>query len=112
MFTYNIEYRENVLFVRLIGSLNRYTIKCLDEELNNIIYNMGIYNIVFNFEELEEIDLVAANTLIHWYDLINSRKGVSLACGLKGNVKRSHLLSYMQEISNELYAIRVINWNN
>ena len=112
MFTYNIEYRENILFMRFIGSLNKYTIKCIDEELNNIVYNMGIYNIVFNLEELEEIDLVATQTLIHWYNVINSRKGVSFICGMHDSVKSTDLLSYMDEISNELCAIRVINWNN
>lgn len=112
MFTYNIEYRENILFIRLIGSLTKITISNIDEELKNIVCNLGIYNIVFNFEELTEIDSIATKTLINWYNLIKSRKGVSLACGVHGCIKQSNLLSYMKEISNELCAIRVINWNN
>lgn len=112
MFTYNIEYRENILFIRLIGSLNKNTIKYIDSELNNIVNNLGIYNIVFNFQELVELDTFAAHTLIDWYNLIKSRKGVSLVCGVPGCVRKSNLLSYMKEISNELCAIRVINWNN
>ena len=75
MFTYNMEYRENILFIRFIGSLNKYTIKCIDEELNNIIYNMGIYNIVFNLQELEEIDHEAIQSLIKWNNIINKRRG-------------------------------------
>lgn len=112
MFTYNIEYRENILFIRLIGSLNKNTIKYIDNELDNIVNDLGIYNIVFNFQELIELDNYAAHALINWYNLIKSRKGVSLACGVTGCVKKSNLLSYMKEISNELCAIRVINWNN
>ena len=37
MFTYNIEYRENVLFIRFIGSLNKYTIKCIDVKRGSIL---------------------------------------------------------------------------
>lgn len=112
MFTYNIEYRENILFIRLIGILNKDTIKSLDSELNNIIVKLGIYNIVFNFEELDEMDSMATTILINYYNLIKRRKGVSLVCGVHGCIKGSNLLSYMKEISNELCAIRVINWNN
>ena len=112
MFTYNMEYRENILFIRFIGSLNKYTIKCIDEELNNIIYNMGIYNIVFNLQELEEIDHEAIQSLIKWNNIINKRKGVSLVCGMHDSVKRDNLQCYMKEISNELCAIKMINWNN
>ncbi len=112
MFTYNMEYRENILFIRLIGSLNKYTIKCLSDELENIVYNLGIYNIVFNFEQLEEIDKQATKKIVEWYNIIRNRKGVSLACGLNNVVKRKNLLRYMQEINNELCAIKMINWNN
>ena len=110
--TYNIEYRENVLFIRLIGKLTKNNIHTLNEELDNIINNLGIYNIVFNFEELEEIDKESTLCLINWYNHIKSRKGVSLVCGVHGCIKRSNLLNYMKEIGNEISAIRVINWNN
>lgn len=112
MFKYNIEYRENILFFRLIGILNKNNIDIINNELENIICKLGIYNIVFNLEELIEIDLEATNCLINWYSLIKERKGVSLVCGVHGCLKKSNLLNYINEISNELCAIRVINWNN
>lgn len=112
MFNYNIEYRENILFVRLIGELNKNNISELDKEIKNIIYNLGIYNIVFNFEQLDSIDSKSITYLISYYNLLKKRKGVSLVCGVHGCLKKSNLLNYMKEISNELCAIRVINWNN
>lgn len=111
MFTYNIEYREQVLFIRFIGSLNKYTIKCIDEDLNNIVGNMGFNNIVFNLEEVVELDNTAISSLIHWHDLVKKRKGVSFICGLNDDVKKN-LTSHIEEISNELCAIRLINWKN
>ena len=112
MFTYNIEYRQNILFFRLIGNLNKNNIKKIDEELNNIINCLGIYNIVFNFEELNTIDSDSIQVIINWYNLIKQRKGVSLVCGLHGAIKQGDLLKNTKEISNELSAIRVIKWNN
>ena len=112
MFNYNIEYRENILFIRLIGNLNKDNIYELDREIKNIIYNLGIYNIVFNFEQLDSIDSKTITYFINYNNLLKERKGVSLVCGVHGCIKGSKLLSYMKEISNELCAIRVINWNN
>lgn len=112
MFNYNIEYRENILFIRLIGNLNKDNIYELDREIKNIIYNLGIYNIVFNIEQLDSIDSTAITYLINYNNLLKERKGVSLVCGVHGCLKKSNLLSNMKEISNELCAIRVINWNN
>ncbi len=112
MFNYNIEYRKNILFIRLIGELNYNNLYLIDNELENIINNMGIYCIVFNFEELKSIDSYSVTNLIKWYNLIKKRKGVSFACGIRGKIGLNSLLSNMCEISNELSAIRVINWNN
>ena len=112
MFNYNIEYRENILFIRLIGNLNKDNITQFDNEIKYIIYKLGIYNIVFNFEQLDSIDSNSITYLIDYYNLLKKRKGVSLVCGVHGCLKNSGLLNYMKEISSELCAIRVINWNN
>lgn len=109
---YILEYRENILFIRIIGSLNKDNIKVLDDELFNIIYRLGISNVVFNLEQLDNIDEIASKILINWSNIIGKRKGVSLVCGVHGCIKKSNLLSNIKEISNELCAIRVINWNN
>ena len=112
MFDYNIEYRKNILFIRLIGSLNYNNVVSLDNELENIINKMGIKCIVFNFEQLKSIDTNSIQVLIKWYSLIKRRKGVSYICGVRGKLRIDSLLSNMCEVSNELSAIRVINWNN
>lgn len=112
MFDYNVEYRKNILFIRLIGDLNSSNVITLDTELENIINNLGIKCIVFNFEQLKSIDTNSVQILTKWYSLIKRRKGVSYICGVQGKLRINSLLSNMCEISNELSAIRVINWNN
>lgn len=75
MFTYNLEYRENILFIRLIGKLNNKTIKVLNGELENIINNLGIYNIVFNLSELVSINTQSVDCLVYWYEQLKNKKG-------------------------------------
>lgn len=112
MFTYNLEYRENILFIRFIGSLNEYTIDVVNKELDNIVNNLGISNIVFNMANLEEIDNTALNSIINWYNLINNGKGVSLICSGYTHLKNILLLNNIKILNNELSAIKLINWNN
>lgn len=112
MLSYYIEYRKNILFIRLIGVLNKKTFISLDRELDNIINILGFYNIVFNFDELISIDSYSINELIKWYNLIKKGKGVSYVCGIHTSLNTNNLLKYIKEINNELCAIRVINWNN
>ena len=110
--TYNLEYRKNILFIRIQGSVNSCNIDNLNNELNNMILNLGINNIVYNFEEVTDIDNFSINTFIKWNKIIKKRKGVNYVCGVKSLQNKSNLLNYISEISNELCAIRVINWNN
>lgn len=112
MFTYNIEYRENILFIRFIGDLDEKFMKQINIELDNIINDLGISNIVFNISNLDNIDSTALNDLINWYNLINNRKGVSLICGGYTHLKNILLLNNIKILNNELSAIKLINWNN
>lgn len=112
MFTYNIEYRENILFIRFIGDLDEKFMKQINIELDNIINDLGISNIVFNISNLDNIDSTALNELINWYNLINNGKGVSLICGGYTHLKNILLLNNIKILNNELSAIKLINWNN
>ena len=112
MFDYNIEYRKNILFIRMNGNLNSNSFSIIEKELDIVINKLGFYNIVFNFELVDNIDIYSINKLIGWYNLIKKRKGVSYICGINSKLRNNKLLNYMNEISDELCAIRVINWKN
>ena len=49
MLNLNMEYKSGVLFVRLIGSLNKLTSYKLVDTLIPIIVSQGIRNLVYNF---------------------------------------------------------------
>ena len=102
---YILEYRENILFIRIIGILNKNNINILDEELDNIVNKLGISNIVFNLEGVTNIDTIASNKLIDWSNIINIGEGVSYFCG-------TNKLNNVNIINNELSAIKEINWKS
>jgi anti-anti-sigma regulatory factor len=102
---YILEYRENILFIRIIGILNKNNINILDEELDNIVNKLGISNIVFNLEGVTNIDTIASNKLINWSNIINIGEGVSYFCG-------TNKLNNVNIINNELSAIKEINWKS
>ena len=104
---YILEYRENILFIRIIGILDKNNINILDEELDNIINKLGICNIVFNLELVSSIDIVASNKLYNWSNIINKGEGVSYFCGTN-NLD----ITNINIINNELSAIKLINWKS
>ena len=109
---YILEYRKNILFIKINGEITNKTIYSINIELDNLINNLCIYNIVFNFEEVTYIDESSVQCLKNWNDLIRKRKGVNYICSLSEIIKKTNILNYIYEISNELCAMRVINWNN
>lgn len=109
MFDYNIEYRENILFIRFIGNLKKKDTIKLDSEFENIINNIGISNIVFNFIDLKNIDNYSLEIINKWLKILNNRKGVNFTCG--GKFIKDKLYNTIF-IDNELSAIKLLNWSN
>lgn len=108
MLDINMEYRKGILFIRFIGSLSKATVDQLydvDEVLNK-----GISCVVFNLEELTLIDDLGLNALWEEYQIVKGNGGVAFLCGLhhhlvKRRLKRSRLLTYMNEIQDELILL-------
>ena len=110
----NLEFRKGILFVRLKGKLIKDTVGDLREEVTKKILKSGIRNVVFNVEELEEIDLKGINNLLYNYEICNKNNGKSLLCGIKDNkvklkMEQSRLFKYINETESELSAFEIIN---
>jgi len=98
----NMEYNSGVLFVRLIGSLNKLTSYKLTETLIPIITSQGIKNLVYNFDELTSIDESGVKTLLIGYDAVLDNKGKVLVVNNRFN------LEYFKEVKNELSALNIL----
>ena len=98
----NMEYKSGVLFVRLIGSLNKLTSYKLTDTLIPIITSQGIKNLVYNFDELKSIDEVGTKTLLLGYNAILNNNGKVLVVNNRFN------LEYFKEVNNELSALNIL----
>ncbi len=108
------EYREGILFIRLEGKLISNTASFFQLELEKWMEE-GISNIVFNVVDLEEIDTVGIRSFFDSYQKIHENDGHSLICGMNHHInkslKKSRILNYIYEISDELNAIKVMKWS-
>lgn len=108
-----MEYRKGILFVRLLGELTKETVSYLNEEVTSKIQTYGVRYVVFNIEELDDIDLKGIHALFYNYEICRKQKGRTLLCGLQNNVvghrmKSSHLLNYLFPIESELNAFGMV----
>ena len=110
MLEINMEYRKGILFIRFIGNLCNNTIKGNEIENLEEVLNTGMSCVVFNLEELENIDNNGIDFLWNKYQLIKNKGGVSFVCGVnrgivKRKLKKSKIISYMNEIKDELILL-------
>lgn len=81
MLKIEMECVRGVLFIRLYGSLNKNTCSKLYEEVSELIFDNGIKNIIFNLENLTDLDINGINTLIYNYKLCKQNNGNTYFCG-------------------------------
>ena len=110
MLEINMEYRKGILFIRFIGTLCISTIKGNEIENLEEVLNTGMSCVVFNLEELENIDNNGIDFLWNKYQLIKNKGGVSFVCGVnrgivKRKLKKSKIILYMNEIKDELILL-------
>ena len=108
-----MEYRRGILFIRLIGILNKKTIEKYKRQVIDKIEKSGIYNVVLNIENLYGIDLKGINTLFYNYECCNKNEGKIFICGLSNNIvstkiRKNRLLNYFNLISNEINAFNLV----
>ena len=113
MLSVGTEFIKGILFVRLKGHLNKDTINKLNKRVTNIVKDNGIRNIVFNFTNLKSIDIKGINAIFYNYELCKNNEGRSLMCGnndkIRNKLKKSRLINYVYETTDELSAIKILN---
>ncbi len=102
MLNLNLEYVNGILFVRLIGSLNKLTCNKLINTIIPMISNNGVKNLVYNFDELDSIDRYGFKALLLGYNKILDNNGNVLV------VNNKFKLEYFKEVNNELSALKIL----
>lgn len=113
MLEISLEFRKGLLFVRLLGSLTKDTIGKLEEDVTKLIFEQGIREVVFNMEDLRELDLKGIHALFHSYEVCRNNHGKIFVCGLhdkkiKERMGKSRLLHYLLETNDELSTFSYI----
>lgn len=108
MLDIEIEPFRGILFVRLSGYLNRQNINKLNKEVIKLVKKIGIKNIVFNLENVKEIDKYGENVLIKSFNICLSNKGQMFIC-TSNKEKLTQKLNKLKIIKDELTAVNIIN---
>jgi len=105
MLDINMESYQGVLFVRLKGKLNKFSLDKLQLEVSKLIKLVGIKNIVFNISELSEIDYEGIEELTENCNYCTANKGRALFV----SDKESHYTNFKDYVvSNEKKAKELI----
>lgn len=113
MLEIDIETRFGVMFVRLNGELSQKTINTWNDDVRDLLINVGIRNVVFNMSNLKNIDLKGINSLLYGYEICKNNHGKTVICGINENIKdkikKSRILHYVSSSDSELSALKLIN---
>ena len=75
MLEIDIDVVRGILFIHLEGVLNKETMRQFDNELNYLLYKQGMHYFVFDFKDLDRLDL----SVMPWLD--NKLVEIFLSCG-------------------------------
>ena len=113
MLNLDLEYRRGVLFLRLNGTLNKYTSFILDDAIKRVVNKGGIKYLLINFENLRSIDINGINTILNCYNKYFKNDGKLMICGYNPNVDKmlntSKILSCIYMLNNEAAAFNLVN---
>ncbi len=110
MLDINMEIRKGILFVRLIGNLNRETAKYFKSEVSNLVENKGIKYLVLNLSNLDNLDAIGADLILDEYRYIAKINGKVVICGIEENRKiEKKFFEGIHKSDNELQAFSIIN---
>ena len=101
MLDIDIDSKMGILFVRMYGKLTKKTRYKLNDEVINLIYKVGIKNIVLNIQNISNIDKYGIKTLEKCYRICEK----SLICI---NTNQKHLINNLNYITDELAAFNLI----
>ena len=111
MLDIDIEPRYGILFIRLSGTLNKKNYKDLSD-IDNLLKQVGIRNVVFNIQNLNEIDKEGGKALSKSCKIGKSNNGSILLC-VKDNEEVTEKISFLLDkigiVEDELSALKKIN---
>ncbi len=110
MLDINMEIRRGILFVRLIGNLNKETSKYFKHEVSQLVEEKGIKYLVINLSHISDIDHVGVDLILDEYRYVAKIDGKVVICGVDENKKiEKDFFKGIHKSDNELQAFSIIN---
>lgn len=109
MLDVNFEFVKGILFVRLKGKINNYSIISIEKNLNEIILKGNLKYVVFNISNCDIEERV--DIFDNCNKLIKNNGGEMFICGLKNKLSTvvNKKFNEKNNIKNEISALRMIN---
>ena len=111
MLKIDMEFRKGILFIRLVGKLNKYTVNVINDNVIPVILKHGLKFIVVNLDKLYSIDSEGIEMLIKLNELVSRWNGKTTLCSInkymKDDINNTDLKNKYFETSDELTAIEV-----
>ncbi len=107
----NFEFRKGLLFIRLIGILNKENSKELVLHLDKFINQQGVKYFVINLENLEYLDKDGLEVLQRKYEDMVLHDGKLVICGYKNEYIKRMVEEEMKDaykVKDELKAFQLI----
>ena len=100
----NLDYQDEVLFVRLGGSLNKFSTYKINKYLLNLIFKDKIKYLVLNLDSLENIDITGMEALMNTKCAVKMNNGQMYLCFVHNRL-RNYLKSLkIKTTDNEIMA--------
>ncbi len=103
-----MEYKDEILFVRLNGSLTKNHRLRINTYLVSLLKKHHIKYLVCNLKELKDIDIAGIESLLNLKCIIKMNKGKMLLCGLHSRMAEYLKPLKIQRIESELLAVEYL----
>jgi stage II sporulation protein AA (anti-sigma F factor antagonist) len=108
----NLEVKQDVLCIRLVGELDHHTAEQLRTKVTTILENNHIQHIILNLEELAFMDSSGLGVILGRYKYIRAKGGEMVVCSISPAVKRLFEMSGLFKIirleENEAHALQTL----
>lgn len=108
MLKMDLEYKGGILFIRLDGILNRKTSYKINNYVIPIINKHHIKYIIYNLENIKEIDNYGIDAIINTKLSLKKNNGKLLLCKLNNELKNNLKRLRIPIINTERGAIKIV----
>jgi len=105
----NLEFKNNILYVRVVGDLDHHSSQIIRKKVEPIIDEYQIVNVVFNLENVTFIDSSGIGVILGRYKQVVKHGGQVVVCNLSPHIERlfkmSAIFDIISQVKNEESAM-------